>query len=38
MEKKLKKGDMILKSLNDVSVIKRKEKRDVDMITNAFVP
>ena len=38
MKKKLKKGEMILKSLNDFSVIKWKDKRDVRMITNAVVP
>ena len=38
IKKKLKKGDMISKSLSDVSVIKWKDKRDVHMITNAFVP
>ena len=38
MKKKLKKGEMILKSLNDFSVIKWKGKRDVRMITNAVVP
>ena len=38
MKKKLKKGKIISKSLNDISVIKWKDKRDVRMITNAFVP
>ena len=41
MKKKLKKGEMILKSLNDIShdkMIKWKEKRGVSMITNTFVP
>ena len=38
MKKKLKKGEMILKSLNDFSVIKWKDKRDMRMITNAVVP
>ena len=38
MKKKLKKGEMISKSLNDISVIKWKDKRDLPMATNAFVP
>ena len=38
MKKKLKKEEMISKSLNDISVIKWKDKRNVRMITNAFVP
>ena len=38
MKKKLKKGEMISKSLNDISVINWKDERDVRMITNAFVP
>ena len=38
MKKKLKKGEMISKSFNDISMIKWKDKRDVCMITNAFVP
>ena len=38
MKKRLKNGEMISKSLNDISVIKWKDKRDVRMITNAFVP
>ena len=38
MKKKLKKGGMVSQSLNDTSVIKWKEKRDVRMITNAFAP
>ena len=38
MKKKLKKGEMISKSLNDISVIKWKDKRDMRMGTNAFVP
>ena len=38
MKKRLKNGEMISKSPNDISVIKWKDKRDVRMITNAFVP
>ena len=38
MKKKLKKGEMISKSLNDISVTKWKDESDVRMITNAFVP
>ena len=38
MKKKLKKGEMILKSLNDFSQMKWKGKRDVRMITNAVIP
>ena len=38
MKKKLKKGEMILKSLNDFSVMKWRDKRDLRMITNAVVP
>ena len=38
MKKKLKKGEMISKSLNDISVIKWKDKKYVRMITNAFIP
>lgn len=38
MKKKFKKGEMISKSFNDISMIKWKDKRDVCMITNAFVP
>ena len=37
MKKKLKKGEMILKSLNNISVIKWKDKSDLRMTTNAFV-
>ena len=37
MKMKLKKGEMISKSLNDIFVIKWKYKRDVDMVTNAFI-
>ena len=33
----MKKGDLIMKSLNDISVIKWKDKRDVLMITNDFL-
>ena len=38
MKKKLKKGEMISRSLNDISVIKWKHKRDVHMTTNASIP
>ena len=38
MKKKLEKREMISKSLNNISVIKWKDKRNVWMITNAFVP
>ena len=37
-KKKLKKGEMVSNSWEDISVIKWKDKRDVSMITNAFVP
>ena len=38
MKKKLKKGEMISKSLNDIPEIKWKAKKDVRMINIAFIP
>ena len=38
MKKKLKKGEIIPKSLNDISVIKWKDKSNVRITTNAFIP
>ena len=38
MKKKLKKGEIIPKSLNDISVKKWKDKSNVRMTTNAFIP
>ena len=38
MKEKLKKGEIIPESLNDISVIKWKDKSNVRMITNAFIP
>lgn len=37
-KKKLKKGEMIFRSSDDISVTKWKDKRDVRMISNAFIP
>ena len=37
MKMKLKKGEMISKLLNDISVIKWKYKREVHMVTNASI-
>ena len=37
MKMKLKKGEMISKLLNDISVIKWKYKREVQMVTNASI-
>ena len=36
--KKLRKGEMVFMSLGDVSITKRKDKRDVCVISNAHVP
>ena len=38
MKTKLKKGETIWRSNDDVSVCKWKDKRDVHMISNAHVP
>ena len=38
MKEKLKKGEIIPESLNDISVIKWKDKSNVRMTTNAFIP
>ena len=37
-KKKLKKGEMVFQSSEDITIIKWKGKRDVRRITNAFVP
>ena len=37
-KKKLKKGEMVFQSSDDITITKWKDKRDVRMITNAFVP
>ncbi|XP_057292564.1 piggyBac transposable element-derived protein 4-like [Hydractinia symbiolongicarpus] len=37
-KKKLKKGEMNFRSSDDISVTKWKDKRDVRMISNAFIP
>ena len=36
--KKLQKGEMVFKSLGDISITKWKNKRDVCVISNAHVP
>ena len=38
MKEKLKKGEIIPESLNDISVIKWKDKSNVRMTTNTFIP
>ena len=37
-KKKLKKREMVFQSSDDITITKWKDKRDVRMITNAFVP
>ena len=37
-KKKLKKGEMVFQSSDDITITKWKGKRDVRMITNTFVP
>ena len=38
MQKKLKAGEMVSQSLDDISVTKWKDKRDVRIISNAHIP
>ena len=38
LKKKLKKGEMVFQSSDDITITKCKDKRDVRMITNVFVP
>ena len=37
-KKKLKKGEMVFQSSDDITITKWKDKRDVRMITDAIVP
>ena len=37
-KKKFEKGEMVFQSLDDITITRWKDKRDVRMITNAFVP